>query len=97
MTEKFYANEIISVPCECGCGIFEIHVWDAGKKGKEYYALYYKLVYGKTSKIKEVIKERVKLLWCILTGKEYIIYDIALYREDLEKFRDELNHVLEME
>ena len=99
--KREYEETVVNVRCSCGCGVFTIYALDlGGKKDKEnwdYYGLYYKLSHGKASTIRKALAEKAKLLWCVLTGKEYIFYDISLEKEDLEKFQDALNHVLEME
>ena len=99
--KREYEGDVINVRCSCGCGIFTVYALDLGGRKDEpewdYFGLYYKLSHGKTSGISRAIKEKVKLLWCILVGKEYIFYDVSLKREDLEKLRDELTKVLEME
>ena len=95
-----YRKEVIDIPCECGHGIVSIHAYDFhedGEQGWDYYLLYYELSCRKRPSVWGSLKERAKLFWCILSGKEYMFYDIVLQREDLIKLRDDIDDLLEMD
>lgn len=67
-------KEIIFCECDCGCATLQISRFedDVTIDCKESF------FYSKQDGIFKTIKERIKMIWCIITGKEYRLWDITL-------------------
>lgn len=67
-------REIIFCECDCGCATLQISKFedDISIECKESF------FYSKQNGIFRTIKERLKMIWCIITGKEYRLWDITI-------------------
>lgn len=67
-------KETIFCECDCGCATLQISKFDDNIciECKESF------FYSKQNGIFKTIKERLKMIWCIITGKEYRLWDITI-------------------
>lgn len=67
-------RQTIFCECDCGCATLQISKFDDNISidCKESF------FYSKQRGIFETIKERLKMIWCIIIGKEYRLWDITL-------------------
>jgi len=70
--------------CECGCGKMEVY---HGKEGEFINIVYYAGIFNdQYSNIFEIIKERIKFVFRILSGKHYNLYDIVVFEDQYDEF-----------
>ena len=68
----------ILVPCDCGCGIIRFSQWYNKDKPEEVNVTYYLNAWHK----KLSFLDKLKLIFCIITGKEYLLYDVSLITKE---------------
>ena len=76
--------------CECGCSKL---ILEKDEDGYVFADLYYSSFYGKQSVIKNRIVERIKMLWFVLRGKDFSLYDLYISPESWNDFKKWLNEV----
>lgn len=75
------------LPCDCGCSIIEIVDW---KDMDESFLVIYVSAFGeKQSPIKHNIKERLKMIWAAIRGKNYRLYDLTISKKQFREFLHE--------
>jgi len=74
------------VPCDCYCNIIAIDFIDE-KDGCLYVSNYVSSFYEKQG-ILSNLANRIKLLWFILRGKEFSLYDVVIDKEMLQDFKE---------
>ena len=80
------------IECTCGCSVLSIAKWSDGVFPDEYIiSLYSSTFYEKQNPIWYNIKDRLKHIWCAITGKEYYFYDIVVDMDRLEEFKKFVN------
>lgn len=75
--------------CDCGCNKIVFSYWD-GELVISHYALSF---YRHQKSIWNTIKTRISLLWCIITGKEYRLYETVIPENKFEEFKIYINNV----
>lgn len=84
------------VECDCGCSIlsFESEVFDE-QIGEEIY-IYHHIpsYYANQNPIWNRLREVVKMIWYILRGKDYNLYEIILTGNNVIKFKKEMTEFL---
>ena len=85
------------VDCGCGCSTIEISQWKSNE-GCEEVNLAHKIrsfnSYYKPSWRKFV--RTIKMIWCILSGKEYYFFDIVLTtKEQISSFKEGVSRLEE--
>ena len=80
----------INLSCSCGCSKLEISQWFDGNSPEEvtlvqYFStrnIYYKHVWSN-------VTEKLKLIWYILSGKNYCVFDLVLQdKEEIKAFKE---------
>jgi len=73
----------ILVQCDCGVEIIEIEKFD------DCYILsvLYSAFYIKQDKLVSSLKNKLKMIWSILRGKEYRLFEIILTRENINELK----------
>lgn len=82
------------LPCSCGgCGIVGLS-YDVSDKadGDEYmYLSYYPNAWYERQSIWRRIWKTIKMIWFILIGKEYLMFDIVLENKGIADLREFMN------
>ena len=74
----------ILVECNnCGCGAVGFYI--DNEFGEILLSYYAHSFYEKQSLLKTRIKRALKMIWCAITGKEYLFFEICLSPEDAKK------------
>ena len=83
-----YDKELL-LRCTCkSCGILAFD-YDAQDKDYEFmYLTYYSNAWDGRGNHWYKIFESLKMIWFILTGKEYRMFDIILDKESIEELKD---------
>ena len=88
-------NSTTTIKCQCGCGILSVERWTPDDKTEEYFLSYYMNVYYSSQHgFVRTMKERIIGAWKILTGKEYLFYDVTASRHEMLQFYDGLVSLL---
>jgi len=85
-------NKMITVKCECGCSLLKIEKFD---DDLFFLSHYYSSFYNKQAPIFNRMTEKIKMVWFIITGRDYVLYEIALGRENTIKLQKMINESLE--
>jgi hypothetical protein len=88
-------NKELYVPCSCGHAILRISKWEEDGANTYIIELFSATFHEKYNPIWYNIKERLKLIWCGITGKQYSFYDLYVDKDQLDKFVDFVNKPLE--
>jgi len=79
----------VNINCDCGCSSLTIEQWQ-GENGPEEIFIAHKIssFYALQQPGWTKFKEAIKIIWCILRGKEYYFYEIVLTTKDqISKFK----------
>jgi hypothetical protein len=89
-------DQKLLVQCDCGCGILQLEKFDWD--GQEELTISYNLpaFYAYQSPGTYSIKERLKLIWAAITGKQYRLYEIIIDGKNLEDFKQKITEFLEI-
>ena len=83
--------------CGClgACSFLSFTKWE--EDGFESFTIehYTSTFYAEQNPIWSNIKERLKLIWCAITGKKFYFYDLVVNKEDIESFKEFVNKPLE--
>ena len=92
-------EEIISkfcFECSCGCGELVFSQWK--NDGIAFISYNIPAFYAYQRNLWEVIKHRTKIIWSILGGKEYSLYEIVIEdNETLKRFKKFVSEMTEIE
>lgn len=81
--EKVEPISKVSIPCDCGCSIFEVHRWEDNID----LCFYLNSFYAKQdAKFWSTFKRRCKIIWYTLIGKEYLFEDVSIKLEDFKNY-----------
>lgn len=80
-------SKTIIVRCDCGCGQLEITQFDDG------YAFLGYSSRQSSSPIKSAIYDRLKMIWCAITGKEYLLYDVIIPSEKIAELKSAISQL----
>jgi hypothetical protein len=69
------------IPCDCTCSILEISDWK--DENESFISLYVDAYQEKGATISWTIKRRIKAAWHMLRGKEFLLYELCLPKEQL--------------
>ena len=88
----------IIIGCECGCEqAINIVRYEDEIDNKILYDYYITitggLFYERQRGICQIIKSRIKAAWCMLRGKEYLICDVNIKKEDIDKIIEGLKGI----
>lgn len=87
---KFFDFEF---DCACGCGILKVTI-DKHDEDTLYFGYYTSSFYAKQRPGWNDFKDRLKMIWCAIRGKEFILYDLVLQGKDLDRFKEFCNEVV---
>ena len=83
-----YDKELL-LRCSCGgCGILALDYDDHDKNYEFIYVTYYSNAWYERGNHWRKIFESLKMMWFILIGKEYRMFDIVLDKESTEELKD---------
>ena len=93
----------VIVPCTCGHSMIVFGLWHEFETPKGgfipetvYISNYWLSFYAHQKSILNIVKSRLKMIWYILRGKEYQLYDITIdNEEDIQKFKKEMQEFLD--
>ena len=75
--------------CDCGCAKISITKYpDEDDDFVGFISYFGSTFYDKQSVIKDRIIEKIKMLWFVLIGKDYALYEICLNQEEWKKFKE---------
>lgn len=84
-----YNRKEFIVNCECGHGLLKINYYDGEDEKDTDVSIEYYVRAFDSNNILEILKNRIKLIWNILIGKEYLLYDIFLEsKSEIIKFKE---------
>lgn len=78
--------------CDCGCSFLKIEYWDDGDSINISHNIpsWFALQINTWDRFKKTIK----ILWCIIRGKEYRFYEICLdTKSEVKKFKDFVKNI----
>lgn len=85
----------ITVNCGCTCSKLDF-VYDNGDGLDELIiSHYYASFYNHQQPIWTTIKNRLKMIWCGITGKDYEFYELVFYGEQVKKVKEDLKNFLD--
>jgi hypothetical protein len=80
------------VGCDCGCNAILISKFDENNDSPEYdLDLVAFLVYYSREKRKSVftnLSEKLKMIWYIARGKDYLLYETVFDSKDWKRFKE---------
>lgn len=71
------------VECDCFCSILRFQEDEDGVYIDHYISSWY----AKQNNIIDVLKYKIKMIWYIIQGKDFHLYDIVLNNESGEEFK----------
>lgn len=74
-------EEKIVVECDCGCSVISLQVFDE-KDETFVMSHFYSSFYSKQEDTWEILKRKAQMIWFIITGKEFRLYDVILSKEN---------------
>jgi len=80
----------INVDCGCGCTMIQISQWQEKEEvGEVYISQYIPSFRALYQPGWNKFKDAVKMIWYIIRGKEYLLYDVALTNSwQIKEFKD---------
>jgi hypothetical protein len=90
---KQIENETFYLPCDCGCGIIGVSAWGIDDEEDSYMVYYESAFYAHN---KPFIK-RLKMIWEIISGKEYRFYEVTVSNKTLRHFVNRISNYLDRE
>ena len=87
IVKKDWVNEA-TIRCNCGCGEMQFAVWDRSS-GYPYGCLSYNLpaFYAYQRPWLERAKEGIKIIWAVISNKQYRLFEVTIFEEDNEQIR----------
>lgn len=86
-------NNVILIPCSCGCSYLKIEKWTHDEDHELYsydIAFYKNNFYGDQHYIFATLYERWKRAFLTLIGRDYRLFDISVPDQHFEEIVDEL-------
>lgn len=96
IVKENWTNET-TVRCHCGCGEIQFTQWKDERYGYMSYNL--PAFYAYQRPFWSRFKEGLQIIWCVLTGKQYRLFEVTLFDEDNEqirKFKEFANNIEEI-
>ena len=97
IVKKDWLNEV-TVRCNCGCGEIQFTSF----KNTTYAYMSYNLpaFYAYQRPFWTRLKDGLKIIWCVIAGKQYRLFEVTLFESDneqLRKFKEFANNIKEIE
>ena len=86
-------EKMIIVNCDCGCEE-KLSISKIDEADRFYMTLHSCQFYTKQEGIFKIIIHRIKTAFMMLLGKEYLLTDIVLTKEDINKLKDNLEDII---
>ena len=92
MNEENKINDIkeyedIVIPCDCGCSMVTI----GRDKDSAYIQFYTNSFYAKQDGYWRTFKRRLKMIWYIIRGKDYLFEDVSISIDKFKKLSKDIN------
>jgi len=81
-------EEEFTLKCDCRCSKIIIEKDEDGYISLSHY---FSSFYGKQSVIRDRIIERIRMLWFVLCGKDFHLYDAYITPNDWSDFKEWMN------
>jgi len=83
------------IECDCGCGRLAISKWNEDPpEDEELFLSYsYPAFYSMQRGAWDIIKDRLQMIWFILRGKEFYLYELIIPRKQWDDFKAFINSV----
>lgn len=81
-------EKIIYIPCDCDCSILEISRFR--DEPELYISLYVSGYYTYQNMLWKNLIENIKLIWNIITGKRYCLYEVVVGQSKVKELKDYL-------
>ncbi len=81
----------LTIECECGCSKLDFEFNNDGDFDELIITHYYASWYGRQQPIWKTIKDRLQLIWCGLTGKDYLFYELLFSGDNVKRVLSDLN------
>ena len=79
-------------PCSCSCSMLRIDIdKDDNPEYNTYIISHYTSSFYIETSVLKTFWNRVRSAWKMLTGQEYHLYDLVLYKKDWDKFVEFVN------
>lgn len=89
-------NKVIIVNCNCGCDEqINIRRFDDNESTEYFLSICEPVFYTKQNGIFKTIKNRFKSCWRILRGKEYLLCDLSLNKQQIKELENKLKEIQE--
>ena len=80
--------------CDCGCSTIVLTKYNWYDETFDYgIALYKNEFYNEQQTVFRLICKRIKHAWYTLIGKEYLLLDVSLAKEQFELFKKNVNEI----
>lgn len=83
-----YNESSFTIDCECGCIKLVLDNWEDSVTFSAYRTMFQSESEGFFDKV----WKRTKSIWYAVIGKDYYLYEIVLYPESFEKFKQFINN-----
>ena len=83
-------KDSVKVQCDCHCGILEFEKDEDGYISITHYTSTF---YGEQKGLWNTILDRSKMVWSILTGKKYALYDIVLTKKEAQQLIEVIENI----
>jgi hypothetical protein len=82
------SNKEFEFDCECGCSKLQVSYNEWGDGDTDIDLSHYTHSWGAHAHpVRRGFKQMFKLIWCAITGKEYLFYDMIIPKDRLEEFK----------
>jgi hypothetical protein len=92
VSRKMKMKKQINLKCSCGCKMLSI---EKNKYGEMFFEIYSNDFYTKQEGIFSKLKQKLKLMYIVLLGKEHSLLDIYIEKEQSEEVIAELKKFVE--
>lgn len=82
--------EEIIMPCDCGCSSIHIN----RDEDSAYISFYLNAFYAKQDGYFKTLTRRLKMIWYIIRGKDYLFEDVSLTIDKYKKLVKDMNKLI---
>jgi len=83
----------VKISCSCGCSILEFKQEDKSWGGGITLSHYVSSFQSEQKGLWNTIVDRSKMIWLILTGKKYSLYDIVLTKKEAQQLIEVIENI----
>ena len=89
MEENNEVETSLDIRCDCGCGFISFHKYTNPGWPEEIMIEIYESSFRSENKgVFSIIRDRIKAVVFILRGKKYLLYDMVITGENIQKLKD---------